>query len=250
MQHALSYPSVKSSSPWPWVMLPARSVLFVMFQALFALGFYLTGSTTAWEASAAWWPFVVSLANLACLAILIWLYQAEGKNYWDIFRIERQHLWGDLLLLIGVFAIGGPLAYFPNVLLAGWLFDDPQTVLTLFVRPLPLWAAWAGLMLFPITQGLAEIATYMAYVMPRTEAQGLRPWQAVLLSGVFLGLQHAAAPLLFDGRFFVWRLLMYIPFACWVALLIRWRPRLLPYIAIIHALMNISFATMFLSVAY
>ena len=250
MQHTLSYPSVKSSSPWPWVMLPARSMLFVTFQALFALEFYLTGSTTACEAGASWWPFVVIITNLVGLIVLIRLYQVEGKRFWDVFRVERQHILGDLLLLVGIFAIGGPLAYFPNVLLAGWLFDDPQTVLTMFVRPLPLWAAWASIVIFPITQGLVEIATYMAYVMPRTEAQGLRPWQAVLLSGIFLGIQHAAAPLLFDGRFFLWRLLMYVPFACWVAVLMRWRPRLLPYIAVIHALMNMSFATMFLSMAY
>jgi hypothetical protein len=231
-------------------MLPARSILFVAFQALFALGFYVAGSTAAWEAGANWWPFVVILTNLVCLAALIRLYQAEGQRYWDIFRVERRHVLGDLLLLIGVFAIGGPLAYFPNVLLAGRLFDDPLTVLNMFVRPLPLWAVWASIIFFPITQGLAEIATYMAYVMPRTEAQGLRPWQAVLLSGIFLGVQHAALPLLFDGRFFLWRLLMYIPFACWVAVLIRWRPRLLPYIAVVHMLMNLSFATMFLSAAY
>lgn len=193
---------------------------------------------------------MVTIANLICLVVLLRLYQAEGQRFWDIFRIERQHSLGDLLLLVGVFAIGGPLAYFPNVLLAGWLFDDPQTVLTLFVRPLPLWAAWASIIIFPLTQGLVEIATYMAYAMPRIEARGLRPWQAVLLSGIFLGLQHFAMPLLFDGRFFLWRLLMYIPFACWVAVLMRWRPRLLPYIAIVHLLMNMSFATMFLSVAY
>jgi hypothetical protein len=250
MQHTLSYTSASASSLRPWAMLLARSVLFVVLQALFALGFYLAGSASAWDAGAAWWPLVVTLANLLCIVALIRLYQAEGKRYWDIFRLERRHLLGDVLLLVGVLVIGGPLAYFPNVLLAGWLFDDPQTVLTLFVRPLPLWAAWVGIVIFPVTQGLAEIATYMAYVMPRTEAQGLRPWQAVLLSGLFLGFQHAAAPLLFDGRFFLWRLLMYVPFACWVALLMRWRPRLLPYLALVHVLMNMSFMLMFLSVAY
>ena len=249
MQHALPYTSLKTSSPWPWRMLVARPVLFASFQALIGLGLYFAGSTAAWEASATWWMFSVTAANLVCLALLIRLYRAEGKRYWDIFRVERQHLLDDLLLLVGVFAIGGPLAYFPNVLLAGWLFGNPAAVLDMLVRPMPLWLAWVGIIVFPITQGLVEIAAYMAYALPRTEAQGLRPWQAVLLAGVCLGLQHAAAPLLFDSRFFLWRLLMYIPFAIWVALLMRWRPRLLPYLAIVHVVMNMSFALMYLSVA-
>lgn len=247
----LTYPSTSVQLiRWPWIMLLARTTLFISIQAFFALGFFLVGSANAWDDSAAWWPVVVVFANLICLMLLIWLYRVEGQRYWDIFRIERKHVLGDLLFIVGIFVIGGPLAYFPNVLLAGWLFDKPQTVLELFVRPLPLWAVWAGLFLFPITQGLVEIALYMAYVMPRIEAQGLRPWQAVLLSGFFLGIQHFAVPLLFDGRFFVWRLLMYIPFACWTALVMRWRPRLLPYIAVVHVLMNMSFATMFFGVAY
>lgn len=56
MQPTLSYASIKSSSlsPWPWVMLPARALLFVGVQALVAFGFYLAGSTAAWEASATW----------------------------------------------------------------------------------------------------------------------------------------------------------------------------------------------------
>lgn len=250
MHPTLSYPAVRPASPWPWLMLIARPVLFLTFQALFALGHYLAGSTTAWEAGAAWWPWSVTLSNLVCLVVLIQLYRAEGQRFWDVFRVERRHLGGDLLLLVGALLISGPLAYFPNVLLAGWLFDSPETVLALFVRPLPLWAAWASLGLFPVTQGLVELATYMIYARPRIEARGLPPAQAVLLAGAFLSFQHVAAPLLLDGRFFLWRLLMYLPFAVWVALLMRWRPRLLPYMAGVHVLMNMSFATMFLAVAY
>jgi len=44
--------------------------------------------------------------------------------------------------------------------------------------------------------------------------------------------------------------LMYIPFAFAAGLILHWRPRLLPYLAIIHTLMDMSFAMMFLSAAY
>jgi len=43
---------------------------------------------------------------------------------------------------------------------------------------------------------------------------------------------------------------MFIPFAFLVGIVLDWRPRLLPYLAIIHVLMDTFFATMLLGVAY
>ncbi|MCB0037965.1 MAG: hypothetical protein KDE51_28220, partial [Anaerolineales bacterium] len=95
-----------------------------------------------------------------------------------------------------------------------------------------------------------ELATYFGYVMPRLAANHLPKWGALSLPALLLGLQHVAVPLLFDIRFILWRALMYIPFAFFIGFVLHWRPRLLPYLAIIHMLMNISFATMLLSTPY
>jgi len=67
---------------------------------------------------------------------------------------------------------------------------------------------------------------------------------------LFLGIQHCAVPLLFNLPFFTWRALMYIPFAFLVGIVMRWRPRLLPYLAIIHVIMDMSFAAMLLDEAF
>jgi hypothetical protein len=64
------------------------------------------------------------------------------------------------------------------------------------------------------------------------------------LPAFFLGAQHVAAPLLLNGRFVLWRLMMFVPFAFLVALVMRSRPRLLPYLAFVHVLMDISAAAM------
>lgn len=237
----------RSSSNWAWALLPARTLLFAAWQALFALGCLLSGSPTAWTASTALWTFSVTATNVVCILALIVLYRREGKRYRDLFRFERQYIKRDLLALLVFLVIAGPVAFLPNILGAAWLFDDPQTPVTLLFRPLPLWAIWAALVLFPITQGLAEIPTYMAYVMPRLEAQTGRRWLAVALPAFFLGAQHVAAPLVFDGRFVAWRFVMFMPFAFLVALIMRWRPRLLPYLAIVHVLMDISAAAMLFS---
>jgi hypothetical protein len=240
----------ESSKPAPWLMLFSRILLFFGIQALFALGFALAQSASPWAQSANWWPLIVAAANGVCIVLLVRIFRDEGRRYWDLFKIDRQHILRDALIVLASFVIGGPVAYFPNVLLGGWLFGDPNATLDLFVRPLPLWAAYASIVLFPITQGLAELALYFGYVMPRLESQGTNKYLALALPALLLGLQHLAAPFLFDARFILWRALMYIPFAFFAGILLRWRPRLLPTMALIHTLMNMSFATMFLAVAY
>ena len=61
-----------------------------------------------------------------------------------------------------------------------------------------------------------------------------------------LAVQHAPMPLLFDARFIVWRLFMFVPFALFVGLVLRWRPRLLPFLIVIHGLMDMSLMLMVL----
>lgn len=234
----------------PWLMLFSRITLFFLVQLVFAIGFYLAGSASAWDDSANWWPLTVAIADLICLVLLIRLFRAEGKSYWSIFRIERAHIWGDLLLLLGLTIVIAPVTYFPNIWLGQMLFGNSQATLALYVRPMPMWAMFFVIVIFPIAQGLTEVPTYFGYVMPRLEAQGINRWLSILLPGLMLGFQHIAAPLLFNLDFILWRGLMYIPFALILAFFFHWRPRLLPYFVVIHILMNMSFAVMFLSVAY
>jgi hypothetical protein len=62
-----------------------------------------------------------------------------------------------------------------------------------------------------------------------------RGWGAVAASAGFISQQHATLPLLFDGRFILWRAGMFLPFAVLLAIALRWPPRLLLYLAIVHA---------------
>lgn len=231
-----------------WLMLIIRSLLFLAFQLLIAIVFIILDSPPVWNASAAWWPIAIVLTNLVCLALLIHLYQQERKQFWDIFRPERQFIKQDLLFLLGFLVIAGPIGYLPNVLSAKWLFGDPQIALDLLVRPLPVWAAILSFAFFPLLQGVVEIPTYMVYALPRLESQGVRPWMAVALASFFLSAQHIFAPLLLDLRFVIYRLVMFMPFAILIALVMRWRPRLMMYMAVIHVLMDMSVAVMFLMV--
>ena len=47
-------------------------------------------------------------------------------------------------------------------------------------------------------------------------------------------------PWILDARFMLWRFLMFLPFALSISLLLRWRPRLLPYMMIFHGLLDLA----------
>jgi hypothetical protein len=234
----------------PWIVLFGRTILFAAIQTLFAIVFQLAGSLTPWQASAAWWPFTVILTNLLMLAYFTRLYRSERNSYWNIFRFYRAGLGIDLLIVFGSQLIAGPAGFFPNIWLASWLYGDSTTVMDSFIRPLPYVAVILGMVGFAITQGLTELPTYFAFCLPRLKAQGIPTWVAIALTSMMLSFQHMAIPLLFDARFLAWRGLMYLPFALILGILINFRPRLLPYYAAIHALMDLSLLGYFLAVAY
>jgi hypothetical protein len=227
-----------------WGMLPIRPVLFAFWQVVIALVLLVAGSSDAWEASIAWWPITAVLANIVCLLLLPRLYRREGLRFWAVFRVRRDTLRQDLLVLLGILIISGPIAFLPNILSATWLFGSQQVALDLFLRPLPSWALLLSLVLWPTTMALSELPFYFAYLMPRLEAQTGHRWPAVLLPAFWLAAQHGALPLIFDGRFILWRLLMFLPFAILVGLVLRWRPQLLPYLVVVHGLLDLATALM------
>jgi hypothetical protein len=75
---------------------------FMLFQALIALISLLQQASTyaAWDESARWWTLVVSLANFVSIYLLVRLYKAEGKRFFDIFKFSRATWKKDLLWFI------------------------------------------------------------------------------------------------------------------------------------------------------
>ncbi len=235
-----STPAVQATGArWPWIMLFARTLLFLGWQAVIALIYLLLGSPTAWTAAAAWWPLTATLTNLVCLILLSKLFQREGQRYRDLLHIKRETIKNDLLVLFGILVISGPISFLPNLLAAQWRFGSSEAPMALFVQPLPLIAAIVLIVAFPISNGLAELPTYFGYVQPRLVLQIGRV-AAVVVTGLMLAFQHVTLPLLFDVRFIAWRLLMFVLFGLLVAVLLRWRPQLLTYMVAVHMLMDAS----------
>lgn len=229
----------------PWLMLISRSVLFMLFQGLIALIFAALGHGSAWNESARWWTLIASLANFASLYLLVILYRAEGKRYFDILRFSRAAWKTDLLWFIGFSVIGMPIAAAPREPLADAIFGDAMIATNLMFRPIPAWAFVLSF-LFPLTIWFAELPTYFGYAVPRLEAQLKNGWVAWLIASFFLAAQHMFLPLILDGGYLVWRLGMFLPFALITGLALKLRPTLLPYFVIVHALMDVTTVLVYL----
>lgn len=242
----ISYLS-ESTRVYPWLMLVSRSVLFLLFQSLIALALAVTGTLSAWDESARWWTFIAIFTNLVSIFLLVRVFKAEGKQYFDLFRFSRATVKADLLWFFGTSILGMPIAAAPMNILGAAIFGDPLTPTYMMFRPLPVWAFVLSF-LFPLTIAFAELPTYFGYVMPRLAEQLRNGWAAWLIASLALAAQHMFLPLILDGGFILWRLLMYLPFALFAGFMIKFRPTLLPYYVIVHALVDVSAVTVYLMI--
>jgi hypothetical protein len=243
-----SNPSIRSipNKQGLTLLVFGRLLLFAGFQGMLTLIFWIVGRQTPVEDAAAWWLVQVILTNLTCIGLLSYLMNREGKKLADLYRVEKHPFWKDLLLALGLFIIGLPLGALPNTLIAQWLFNDALVPAYMMFQPIPVWALVMGL-LFPLTIAFAEIPYYFAYIMPRLQTATNRKWVITFICGLALAAQHITLPLILDGRFILWRLLMYLPFALFIAVVMHWKPRLLNYFIVFHALMDLSALAVYFS---
>ncbi|MBN1926535.1 MAG: hypothetical protein JW798_11935 [Prolixibacteraceae bacterium] len=227
------------------LLLPYRLILFAVFQSLIALVFFCLNIEKAWHQAEGWWIISGLFTNVFTFLLLIKLFRIEGKGYFDNLIPKRDSWIKDLLLTLAMMLIAAPLAMFPNIFLAKLLFGSQEITTQLFFRPLPYWVIYSGI-IWALTQGLVELQFYFGYLMPRLEKKLNSKWQPWILASFFLSLQHIAVPLIFNWRFIIWRMGMFLLFAFFTGLCIKIRPRVLPYMAIIHAFMDMSLVFMLL----
>jgi hypothetical protein len=240
----------QSSAQSAWLMLLSRSILFLLVQALIAVIISLISNRSgleAWDESARWWTFIAFFANLGSLYLLIKLFNAEGKRYFDILRFSRETWKTDVLWFIGFSIIALPIAGAPREPLAAMIFGDANISTNLLFRPLPTWAFVLSF-LFPLTIWFAELPTYFGYVMPRIAAQLNNGWFAWLIASFFLAAQHMFLPLILNSGYLLWRFGMFLPFALITGLALKLRPSLLPYFVIAHALMDVTTVLVYLMI--
>jgi hypothetical protein len=223
-----------------WLMLFSRIILILAFQVVFAVGFWVSGEADPWRRAADWWLLTVVLAEAFNLYLLRRASASEGLKLRDIYGLSRGTWKPDLGWALGALVVAGPLGLFPAMLLTSLLWSDPEASSALLFRPLPMWAVWPLVFIFPIIHALTELPTYYGYAMPRLRVLGLAASSALFMSAGVFALQHLFMPLLPDWRYLLWRALAFLPLTLWLGWVIQKRPTTLPYLMGAHALLDLS----------
>jgi hypothetical protein len=204
---------VSTSGSRIFITLIMRTVLFAIFGFVMIGVFSITGGENdAVQEAEKWWAFQAIMANIATFVILRILLKREGLTYGSILHFQKVRLGKDLLRSLLYIVICFPIAaigLYGLSFLAFGHFQPPDNMM----QAIPLWAAIVALIVFPITNALVEIPTYMGYAFPRIEKQWGKKSLAILLTALFLAIQHGPLPLVFDGPYWIWRMFSFIPLA-------------------------------------
>ncbi|MFD2445031.1 type II CAAX prenyl endopeptidase Rce1 family protein [Bacillus sp. CGMCC 1.16607] len=216
-------------------VLMMRTVFFLIFGLLMIAIFYGLGSDNAMKEAEKWWPYQAILANIASFLVLKSLLKKEGKSYNSILQFKKGKLkkdvWKGLLYLLISFPFAALGLYGLSYLFLG----DVQPP-TNMMQAIPVGAAVIAVILFPISNAMVELPTYYGYSFPRVE----KMWGTVLaliLTAVFLSVQHGPLPIVLDGPYIAWRLLAFLPLAFVVGFIFQ-RTRNITPLIIAHFVMD------------
>jgi len=231
-------PQSPRPTAWAWGVLASRTAAFLVAQAAIVAALAASGASEPWWSSAAWWPVAATLANVFGLALLAWRLRVEGVGWRALLLPATSSRRRDGLTALALLPLLAAAAALPPILIAQALWGDPTVGQNLLLAPLPGWAAWTALLLFPATTAAVELPTYGGYVLPRLRSAGLSAIATVLIVGLVLGVQHGALPFVPAAQFFVWRTTAFVPLALVFIGLLAWRPRLLPWFVGVHFLLD------------
>jgi hypothetical protein len=231
-----------------WGMLVLRSMLPFSLLLLLALAFRLNGQSSPIRSASAWWLWTVTLTNIVSILLLARLGRQESLRLRDLFffnpRTWKADLRWFLVSLIGI----ALFVQLPGDLLSRLLWADTRVPLRMLMQPLPLAAIFPLMLLMPTTQALAELPVYWGYVTPRLCALGMKRWRVVTIVGLVLSLQHLFFSFQPDWRYDLWLALKYLPFALWTGYVVDRRPTVLPYLMLLHFMMDASLPVLVLLV--
>ena len=217
-----------------WGMLALRSVLTFALLLALATALATAGRTGVVAASAAWWLWFVTAANVICIYLMARFGRNEGLRLRDIYFASRSTWKDDVVWALGAFAVIAIVVFLPSALLATVLWGDAAYPNRMLIQPLPPVAVYPLFLFFPVTQALAELPIYWGYVAPRLQAAGKNRWLVITIVGAVLSLQHMFFSFQLDVRYDLWLAIKFLPFALWTGFVVNRRPTTLPYLMGMH----------------
>ncbi len=188
-------------------LLPIRCIVFLL---IFIIGAAVTGKPL--DAISHWWSYAASAVNILNILLLIGISQKAGGSYWTLINYKKgkttvKQIIGMILLIVAV-GMGG-------MFLAGFLcYGVIPYAAPMLIAPIPLWLAIVNIPLLPLSTAFAEDGLYLGCGVNQIKNK----YAAILIPAFFFALQHSFIPLLFDGRYILYRFLSFLPLTiilCW-----------------------------------
>lgn len=230
--------AVKTTRIWGMLALRSAASFFLLSGTAGILA--ARGIASPFARSAAWWLWYITAANFLTIALLVHFARAEGLRLRDLYFTRSLDRRVDLKWLAVAAAGIALFSMAPGFLLAKLLWGAAFAPNALLFGRMPLAAVYPLFLLLPVTQALAELPLYWAYVAPRLRAAGLGRWQVILVVGAVLSVQHLFFSFQPDARYAVWLALKFLPFALWTGFIMDRRPTVLPYLMGVHLLLDAS----------
>ncbi|TVP94556.1 MAG: hypothetical protein EA374_06575 [Acholeplasmatales bacterium] len=218
------------------LLLASRIVLLVTFQLITTILVVLIKAPTS--VIPAYWTVYVTLTNGV---LFVWMLKVIGViHYRKIFAFSKPATltfikWLPLLLIA---------AMAPNLALAYVLYGDIEAGAALLIYEHNTFMIVFNLTIFPILQGLTELPFYFLLMAPLLRARTHKLLISIGVPVILLSVQHMFMPFHLDGTYLVYRGFMFFGFALCIGILLYKRPDMLPYLVILHILMNASFMAM------
>ena len=225
------------------LMLISRSILFFVIQLIFYFILVLSGNDN-WVNSTKYWPLFALFGGIISLLFLHFTMIKNNESIKIFYFFDKQYILKDIITIIVLLIIVFPLIFLSNVVSAKLLFSDPELTQNIMFQKLPLWALILTF-IFPVITGISEIPIYYGFVLPKL-SKYIHFIVAISIVVFFHLLQHCFLPFVFDFKFIIRRFIMFIPLAIMLAIVIYWRKRLIPYLIIVHILLDFTAALMFL----
>ena len=234
----------------PGLMLVARPALILLFQGVAFLLLRQFRVADAGVAVRHWFTVYGTLADLGCLALLLWLTRQEGIRLLGLVGFVKSKLKTDILIGLGILVLLFPFAMFVFgrlALLLTYGTTNPEFAEGTFIRTLPLLAVLYSRLLWWPLWSFTEELVYNGYALPRLAAITRSPWLAVAAVSFFYSLQHSFLSLA-TFQHAAYMFLIFVPLTVGMALVYLRVRRLTPLI-LAHWLMDLTNVLFMLQVA-
>lgn len=181
-------------------LLPIRSILFIL---IFVIGAWITKKEL--NEITNWWSIVASVVNVITILILIVVARKVGFSYSKLINYEKgKTKFKEIIIVSLVVLVFTSL----GMNLAGLIcYGVIPYAAPMMAAPIPIILAIINFIILPATVPFAEDGLYLGCGVNSFKNKYL----AVLVPAFFYALQHSFIPVLFDGKFIVYRFICFLP---------------------------------------